>query len=54
LTDPDDLQAFTVMKHGVILRGVGIAAPARYPTFATVALDGTPEARIQPLRVSCS
>ncbi len=51
LTDPQDLQAFLDEAWRHLTRGVADSrAPARYPTFVTVAPDGTPEGRTVALR----
>jgi pyridoxine/pyridoxamine 5'-phosphate oxidase len=47
----DDLNAFLNEAWRHLTRGVSDSrSPARYPTFATVAPDGTPEARTVALR----
>jgi hypothetical protein len=49
--DPNDLRALLdeALRH--LTHGVADSrSPARYPTFATVAPDGTPEARTVSLR----
>lgn len=51
MSDPGDLAAFLTDAWQHLLRGVADAkSPARYPTFATTAPDGTPEARTVALR----
>ena len=51
MTDPQDLQAFLEEAWRHLTRGVADSrAPARYPTFITVAADGTPEGRTVALR----
>ena len=48
---PNDLRAFLDEAWRHLQRGVADSrSPARYPTFATVAADGTPEARTVALR----
>ena len=50
-SDPNDLTAFLDEAWRHLQRGVADSrSPARYPTFATVAADGTPEARTVALR----
>lgn len=50
-SDPNDLTTFLDEAWRHLQRGVADSrAPARYPTFATVAADGTPEARTVALR----
>ena len=49
--DPNDLHALLDEAWRHLTRGVADSrSPARYPTFATVAPDGTPEARTVSLR----
>ena len=51
MSDPNDLTAFLDEAWRHLQRGVADSrSPARYPTFATVAADGTPEARTVALR----
>jgi len=51
MSDPNDLAAFYAEAWQHLGRGVADAkSPARYPTFATTAPDGTPEARTVALR----
>lgn len=51
MTDPNDLQAFLSEAWQHLENGVADGtSPARYPTFATVSNDGTPEARTVALR----
>lgn len=51
MSDPNDLGAFLGEAWQHLSRGVADSrSPARYPTFATVAPDGTPEARTVALR----
>ncbi len=51
MSDPNDLQALLDEAWRHLTRGVADSrSPARYPTFATVAPDGTPEARTVALR----
>ena len=51
MNNPIDLHAFLAEGWRHITRGVADSrSPARYPTFATVAADGTPEARTVALR----
>jgi pyridoxamine 5'-phosphate oxidase len=50
-SDPNDLCAFLDEAWRHLQRGVADScSPARYPTFATIAADGTPEARTVALR----
>lgn len=50
-SDPNDLTTFLDEAWRHLQRGVADSrSPARYPTFATVAADGTPEARTVALR----
>lgn len=51
MSDPNDLAAFLTDAWQHLSRGVADGnSPARYPTFATTAPDGTPEARTVALR----
>lgn len=51
MSDPNDLGAFLGEAWQHLSRGVADSrSPARYPTFATVAPDGAPEARTVALR----
>jgi pyridoxamine 5'-phosphate oxidase len=51
MSDPNDLHAFLDEGWRHLTRGVADSrSPARYPTLATVAPDGTPEARTVALR----
>lgn len=51
MSDPNDLGAFLDEAWQHLTRGVADSrSPARYPVFATVAPDGTPEARTVALR----
>lgn len=51
MADPNDLKALLDEAWRHLTRGVADGrAPARYPTFVTVAADGTPEARTVALR----
>lgn len=51
MSDPNDLTAFLTEAWQHLGRGVADSkSPARYPTFATTAPDGTPEARTVALR----
>ena len=51
MSDPNDLQALLDEAWRHLTHGVeDSSAPARYPTFATVAPNGTPEARTVALR----
>ena len=51
MSDPQDLQALLDEAWRHLTRGVADSrAPARTPTFVTVAPDGTPEARTVALR----
>lgn len=51
MSDPNDLQAFLAEAWQHLSRGVADSrSPARYPTFVTVAADGTPQARTVALR----
>lgn len=51
MSDPNDLLALLEEAWRHLSRGVADSrAPARFPTFATVAPDGTPEARTVVLR----
>ena len=51
MDNPIDLHAFLDEGWRHITRGVADSrSPARYPTFATVSPDGTPEARTLALR----
>lgn len=51
MSDPNDLDAFLAQAWQHLSRGVADRrAPARYPTFATVGPDGTPQARTVALR----
>ena len=51
MTEPNDLPTFLDYAWRHLLRGVADGrSPARYPIFATVASDGTPEARTVALR----
>ena len=51
MSDPNDLRAFLDEAWRHLMRGAADRrSPARYPTFATVAPDGTPEARTVALR----
>ncbi|WP_299689420.1 pyridoxamine 5'-phosphate oxidase family protein [uncultured Tateyamaria sp.] len=51
MSDPGDLRAFLAEAWQHLRRGVADAkSPARYPVFATVSPDGTPEARTVALR----
>lgn len=51
MSDPNDLSAFLDEAWRHLTRGVADSrAPARYPTFATVSPEGTPEARTVALR----
>jgi hypothetical protein len=51
MSDPNDLQALLDEAWRHLTRGVADSrSPARCPTFATVAPDGTPEARTVALR----
>ncbi len=51
MSDPNDLDAFLKEAWQHLGRGVSDSrSPARYPTFATTAPDGTPEARTVALR----
>lgn len=53
MSDPNDLRAFLDQAWQHLGRGVADArAPCRYPTFATVSVDGTPEARTVALRAA--
>ena len=53
MSDPNDLPTFLDYAWRHLIRGVADGrSPARYPTFATVAADGTPEARIVALRAA--
>jgi len=53
MSDPNDLPTFLNYAWRHLIRGVADGrSPARYPTFATVAADGTPEARIVALRAA--
>lgn len=53
MTDPNDLGAFLNDAWQHLGRGVADArSPARTPTFATVAADGTPNARTVVLRAA--
>jgi len=51
MCDPNDLCAFLDEAWGHLQQGVAdSSSPARYPAFATVAEDGTPEVRTVALR----
>lgn len=51
MSDPNDLSAFLAEAWQHLRRGAADAkSPARYPVLATVASDGTPEARTVALR----
>lgn len=51
MSDPNDLQAFLAEGWYHLTRGVADSqSPARYPTLATVAPNGKPEARTVALR----
>lgn len=51
MSDPNDLEAFLAQAWQHLSRGVADRrAPARYPTFTTVAPDGTPQSRTVALR----
>ena len=51
MTDPNDLAAFLAQAWQHLGTGVADAnSPARFPTFATTAPDGTPQARTVALR----
>mmetsp|Transcript_70 Transcript_70/g.170 ORF Transcript_70/g.170 Transcript_70/m.170 type:complete len:185 (+) Transcript_70:485-1039(+) len=51
MSDPNDLAAFLGDAWGHLEQGVAdSASPARFPTFGTVAPDGTPELRTVALR----
>ena len=51
MTDPSDLAAFLASAWQHLSRGVADRrAPARYPTFATIGPDGTPQSRTVALR----
>ena len=51
MSDPADLSAYLDEAWQHLGRGVADSrSPARYPTFATTASDGTPEARTVALR----
>ena len=51
MSDPNDLSTFLDYAWRHLTQGVADGrSPARYPTFATVAADGTPEARTVALR----
>ena len=51
MSDPNDLHAFLDEAWRHLQRGVADSrSPARYPVFATVAPNGTPEARTVALR----
>lgn len=51
MSNPNNLRAFLDDAWRHLGRGVADSrSPARYPTFATVAADGTPEARTVALR----
>ncbi|MEJ6815262.1 MAG: pyridoxamine 5'-phosphate oxidase family protein [Octadecabacter sp.] len=53
MSDPNDLPAFLDEAWRHLTRGVADSrSPARYPTIATVAPDGTPEARTVALRAA--
>lgn len=53
MSDPNDLEAFLAEAWQHLARGVADGrSPARYPTFATVAADGRPEARTVALRAA--
>jgi pyridoxamine 5'-phosphate oxidase len=53
MSDPQDLQALLDEAWRHLTRGVADArAPARTPTFVTVAPDGTPQARTVALRAA--
>ncbi|WP_223422605.1 pyridoxamine 5'-phosphate oxidase family protein [Tateyamaria pelophila] len=53
MSDPNDLAAFLSDGWRHLRDGVARSdAPARFPTFATVAPDGTPEARTVALRAA--
>ena len=53
MSDPNDLPTFLNYAWRHLIRGVADGrSPARYPTFATVAADGTPEARTVALRAA--
>lgn len=53
MSDPNDLAAFLAEAWQHLEDGVARAdAAARFPTFATVAPDGTPEARTVALRAA--
>lgn len=55
MSDPNDLAAFLAQAWQHLSRGVADRrAPARYPTFATVGPDGTPQARTVALRGASS
>ena len=53
MSEQTDLRAFLDTSCQHFMRGVAdVRAPARYPTFATVSPDGTPQARTIALRIT--